>query len=200
MLLRMTCLFVVCNVCSYAMSLTSSSLTRVTCGGSILYVLGDCHCIGCKHNELYIFWKTVSCRHGYCVHSCMWCNTHVWAVFEYAAVTGNTYSLVNYTLIVKYSLYCNDRTPQLKYIITSQFLMIKMSVNCKLGSQTPPRPTLPPTGPQQIISLPHLGARDGAVGWGTALQAGRSQVRFLMVSLEIFIDIFLPATLALGLT
>ena len=28
------------------------------------------------------------------------------------------------------------------------------------------------------------GARDGAVGWGTALQAGRSRVRFPMVSLE----------------
>jgi len=29
-----------------------------------------------------------------------------------------------------------------------------------------------------------LGARGGAVGWGTALQAGRSRVRFPMVSLE----------------
>jgi len=32
-----------------------------------------------------------------------------------------------------------------------------------------------------------LGAGGGAVGWGTALQAGRSRVPFLMVSLEIFI-------------
>jgi hypothetical protein len=32
------------------------------------------------------------------------------------------------------------------------------------------------------------GARDGAVGWGTALQAGRSRVRFPIVSLEFFID------------
>ena len=39
------------------------------------------------------------------------------------------------------------------------------------------------------------------VGWGTALQAGRSRVRFPMVSLESFIDIILPAALwALGLT
>ena len=30
---------------------------------------------------------------------------------------------------------------------------------------------------------------------GTALQAGRLRVRFLMVSLEIFIDIILPAAL-----
>ena len=39
------------------------------------------------------------------------------------------------------------------------------------------------------------GARGGAVGWGTALQAGRPRVRFPMVSLEIFIDIMLPERL-----
>ena len=36
---------------------------------------------------------------------------------------------------------------------------------------------------------------DGAVGWGTALQVGRSRVQFSMVSLELFIDIILPAAL-----
>jgi len=40
-----------------------------------------------------------------------------------------------------------------------------------------------------------FGARGSAVGWGTALQAGRSQVRFPMVPLEFFIDIILPAAL-----
>jgi hypothetical protein len=39
------------------------------------------------------------------------------------------------------------------------------------------------------------GASVGAVGRGTALQAGRSRVRFPMVSLDFFIDIFLPAAL-----
>ena len=39
----------------------------------------------------------------------------------------------------------------------------------------------------------HIGVRSGAVGWGTALQVGRSRVRFRMVSLEFFIDIILPA-------
>ena len=34
-----------------------------------------------------------------------------------------------------------------------------------------------------------------AVGWRTALQVGRSRVRFPMVSLEFFIDIILPAAL-----
>jgi hypothetical protein len=38
-------------------------------------------------------------------------------------------------------------------------------------------------------------ARGGTVGWGTALQTGRSQVRFPMVSLEFFIYIILPAAL-----
>jgi hypothetical protein len=33
-----------------------------------------------------------------------------------------------------------------------------------------------------------LGARDGVIGWGTALQAGRSRVRLPMGPLEFFID------------
>jgi len=39
------------------------------------------------------------------------------------------------------------------------------------------------------------GARGGADSSGTALQAGRSRVRFQMVTLEFFIDIILPAAL-----
>jgi len=39
------------------------------------------------------------------------------------------------------------------------------------------------------------GVRGGAVDWGTALQVGRSRVWFVMVSLEFFIDVILPATL-----
>jgi hypothetical protein len=35
----------------------------------------------------------------------------------------------------------------------------------------------------------------GAVGCSTVLQAGRSRVRFPIVSLEFFIDIFLPGAL-----
>ena len=38
------------------------------------------------------------------------------------------------------------------------------------------------------------GARSGAVGRGTALQAGRSRIRFPMVSLKFFIDIILPGS------
>jgi hypothetical protein len=41
-----------------------------------------------------------------------------------------------------------------------------------------------------------LGARGGAVSWGTALQAGRSRVQFLMVSLEFFTYITLPTALS----
>ena len=40
-----------------------------------------------------------------------------------------------------------------------------------------------------------LGLRGGAAGSGTALRVGRSRVRFPMVSMEIFIDIKLPAAL-----
>jgi len=38
-------------------------------------------------------------------------------------------------------------------------------------------------------------ARGGAVGRGTAPQAGRSRARFPIVSLDFFIDIILPAAL-----
>jgi hypothetical protein len=38
-------------------------------------------------------------------------------------------------------------------------------------------------------------ARDGAVGWGTALQVGRSQVRFTIGSLAFYIDVTLAAAL-----
>jgi hypothetical protein len=43
--------------------------------------------------------------------------------------------------------------------------------------------------------LTKIRVRGGAVGWGTALQSRRSRIRFLMVSLEFFIDVILPATL-----
>jgi len=42
---------------------------------------------------------------------------------------------------------------------------------------------------------PSLHAHGGAVVWCTALQAGRSRVRFPMVSLKFFIGIILPAKL-----
>ena len=41
----------------------------------------------------------------------------------------------------------------------------------------------------------YSGAGGGAVGGGTALQAGRSLRQFQMVSLEFFIGIILPSTL-----
>jgi len=39
------------------------------------------------------------------------------------------------------------------------------------------------------------GVRGGAVGLGTGLQAGRTRVRFPMVSLEFLTDIILPSAL-----
>ena len=46
-----------------------------------------------------------------------------------------------------------------------------------------------------IYIIPPDDARGSAVGWGTALQVGRSRIQFPMVSLEFFIDIILPAAL-----
>jgi hypothetical protein len=40
-----------------------------------------------------------------------------------------------------------------------------------------------------------LGARDGAVDRVTALEVGRSRARFLIVNLEFFIVLILPAAL-----
>jgi hypothetical protein len=45
------------------------------------------------------------------------------------------------------------------------------------------------------IILPCMGLHSSAVGWFTMLQAGRWQVRFLVGSLEFFIDLILPASL-----
>jgi len=56
---------------------------------------------------------------------------------------------------------------------------------------------LPPGGYPIAVkyNISYEGARGGAVGWGTALQVGRSRVLFPMVSLDFFIDIILPAAL-----
>jgi hypothetical protein len=40
-----------------------------------------------------------------------------------------------------------------------------------------------------------VGVRGGAVGWGTALQTGRSRARFPVESLEFFSDLILPVAL-----
>jgi len=48
------------------------------------------------------------------------------------------------------------------------------------------------------MSVVLYGVHGGAVGSGTALQAGRSLVLFPMVSLKFFIDIILPAALYPG--
>jgi hypothetical protein len=45
------------------------------------------------------------------------------------------------------------------------------------------------------LVLSASGVHGSTFGWGIALQAGRSRVRFPMVSLEFFIDIILPAAL-----
>jgi len=51
------------------------------------------------------------------------------------------------------------------------------------------------TYPNVTQTLHQVICEPKTVGWGTALKAGRSRVQFPMVSLEFFIDIFLPAAL-----
>jgi hypothetical protein len=51
---------------------------------------------------------------------------------------------------------------------------------------------------KNIILSTLFSAYDGAVCWGTALQAGRYRVRLPMVLLEFFIDIILPPNYGLG--
>jgi hypothetical protein len=48
---------------------------------------------------------------------------------------------------------------------------------------------------KKMCSTHYSRASSDAVGLGTALQAGRSRVRFPMVSLEFFIDVILPVAL-----
>jgi hypothetical protein len=63
------------------------------------------------------------------------------------------------------------------------------------------RPTLytaRPLGPAKMFK--QCTYSRGAVGWGTALQTGRLQVRFPMVSLEFFTDNPSGRTVALGCT
>jgi hypothetical protein len=64
------------------------------------------------------------------------------------------------------------------------------------GGKVVSRSHWPPLPPRKYSWYSFLSvACSGTVGWGTALQARRSQVWFPMVSLDFFIDIILPAVL-----
>jgi hypothetical protein len=99
------------------MILTKYLLMRVICESNTLYVLGiiiasDTNIMNCTFFETLSATDTDTVFVPVCDVTHMLC---VWAVFEYAAVAGNSCSLVNYTVSVKYSPYCSDRTRQLKY-------------------------------------------------------------------------------------
>ena len=57
-----------------------------------------------------------------------------------------------------------------------------------------------PTECEYFTPFKTTGVHIGAVGWGNALQPGRSRVRFQIVSLEFFIDVPSGRTMALGST
>jgi len=70
-----------------------------------------------------------------------------------------------------------------------------MLVTCLERSCSIPKCYLRVLSDDLRVGLVQRGLRGVAVGWGTALQAGRSRVRFPIVSLEFFIDIILSAAL-----
>jgi len=69
---------------------------------------------------------------------------------------------------------------------TYEGINVFMCTSCKKANMT-----------TNFLQYRQFSVRSGAVavGWGTALQAGCSRVRFPMVSLRFFIDIFIPAAL-----
>jgi hypothetical protein len=73
-------------------------------------------------------------------------------------------------LVLLFTVTCSDIFMYVTYTSTTQFLI---------------------GGPDSTHPLYSLGVCSGAVGSSAMLQAGRSQVRFPMVSLEFFIDIIL---------
>ena len=89
------------------------------------------------------------------------------------------------------SLRCRALIPNFNHTSDLATKTLQDCVNCSLNSQ------FIWYMKQTIFShcFHTLEARGSAVGWGTALQVGRSRVRFPMMSLEFFIDIILPAAL-----
>ena len=75
---------------------------------------------------------------------------------------------------------------------TEVLVMVSSHAKAGMVPQIRPRPS-PSTSNPIHYSFHPTGARGGAVGSGTALQTGRSRVRFPIVSLEFFIEITLPA-------
>jgi hypothetical protein len=62
------------------------------------------------------------------------------------------------------------------------------------SANSPTKPHLL-TKQNNLCPMWEAGLRGAAVGWGTALQTGRSRVRFTTVSLGFFVDITLPTAL-----
>jgi hypothetical protein len=54
---------------------------------------------------------------------------------------------------------------------------------------------IPYEGLKFNMVYPMKGANGNVIAWGTTLQAGRSQIRFPMRSLDFSIDLILPAAL-----
>ena len=78
--------------------------------------------------------------------------------------------------------------------VLSQRTLLTMPTHCHVTQTLHGYETFCPVNP------PNNGVRGGAVGWGTALQAGGSRVRFLIVSLEFYLHNHPGRSTARGLT
>jgi len=102
-----------------------------------------------------------------------------WIVLLLFLVSGNSLNLVVWCCVLNETNKVND----------CQLHLLNETILCIVWSVLHVLPDI------LISDDQALGARSSAVGWGTALQVGRSRVRFPVVSLEFFIDIILLAAL-----
>jgi hypothetical protein len=96
----------------------------------------------------------------------------------------------------KYRKFCHNAFSQSELVTTRQINTERLFPECEIyiGCSAITYRTSK-IGDVFLKLTPNEGVRSGAVGWGTALQAGRSRVRFPIESLEFFSDLILPVAL-----
>ena len=182
-------------------TLSSLSLVTHTTGMTHLKVMQDGIEFGHEHGNCYsepgsirtTMRKRVSYYYNFSFHT--WCMTVIMTHFaryfqkQYSLIHSRHILWILVFLSVDWRSHCclwnTDRILITNITEYSVFVKVCRSLcTWTAGEHLPKRPLLSPT-------LTH----GCAVVWGTALQAGRSRVRFPMVSLEFFIDIILPSAL-----
>jgi hypothetical protein len=128
-----------------------------------------------------------------------WCNTPQWARAPSLSWLHD-YTQMHHTLVGLLSMsdQSDAKTPIWKHttLTRDRHPCPRRDLNSRSQQANGSRPTpytARPLGSAKIFK--YCTYSRSTVGWGTALQTGRPQVQFLMVSLEFFIDIILLATL-----